>query len=167
MLLAIALFSIWLSVVATRANRQRRAVEQIRKVGGSVWYDYQIDDSGSGSEAMGPHLLPDAALPGPKWLRNLIGIDYFANAVGASMYDGNAYDEAGAVDNGSMAFDELPRLSAVFLTRKCINDDTMAHLRGLTELHYLLVTDSAITDAGWRSLEYLPHLKRAQSLGGL
>ena len=102
MLVAVALFGIWLGVIANRANRQRRAVQAITKAGGSVWYDYQAD--GSGSEAIEPDVRPDAPEPGPSWLRKLIGIDYFANVVGASMYDESAFDEAGATDNGSGAF---------------------------------------------------------------
>ena len=35
----------------------------------------------------------------------------------------------------------------------------MTHLRGLTDLRYLLVTDSTVNDGGWRTLEQLPRLE--------
>jgi hypothetical protein len=158
-LFAVALLGSLLSIVATRANRQRMAVETITKSGGSVWYDFQTDNSGNGSGTTGSAVYLDNPPPGPAWLRQLIGIDYFANVVGASIYDGSAYDETGALDNGSVALEELPRLRAVILSRKCITNDTMVRLRKLADLRYLTITDSSVTDAGWRSLEDLPHLK--------
>ena len=56
---------VWLGWLANRANNQRRTVQWATELGGYVSYDYQY------------HPEP----PGPEWLRNLIGIHYFANVV--------------------------------------------------------------------------------------
>ena len=48
MLAAVALTSLWLGVTSFRANKQKRAVELIKKAGGFVLYDYQVDDETGG-----------------------------------------------------------------------------------------------------------------------
>ncbi len=41
-------------------------------MGGSVEYDYEYDDGNK---------VPNAEPPGPQWLRNLLGLDYFDDVV--------------------------------------------------------------------------------------
>ena len=54
-----------------KARRQRDVVAWILQSGGRVAYDYEWDN--------GP--LRNSTLPGPKWLRELLGIDFFDKVV--------------------------------------------------------------------------------------
>jgi hypothetical protein len=145
-LIAVTLFCIWLGITANRANRQRRAVATIRKAGGEVWYDYECDDNGK--------LIPNASSPpGPNWLRNLIGIDYFATVV-----DIRIPNEKGANDDSFAAVAELSQLRRLGVEGKGVTDSMMAETRSLTQLHSLLVTNSSVTEGGWASLEHFSSL---------
>ena len=55
---------VWLAVTVNRARKQREAVAAIEAVGGMVLYEHQYDDSEP---------------PGPKWLRELVGDEYFVS----------------------------------------------------------------------------------------
>ena len=63
----------WLGVKMQQARKQREAVEAIEKLGGWVHYDYQVDQSGRWHFGAVP--------PGPAWLRNGLGEDFFSTVV--------------------------------------------------------------------------------------
>ncbi len=63
----------WFVSERIETERQRQAVSQID--GGSVVYDYERD-------ALGNEIIPRPKPPGPAWLRNLVGEDFFARVVG-------------------------------------------------------------------------------------
>jgi len=69
LLLAVTLFGVWLGIQVNRANRQKRAVAAIEAARGNLQYDFQRDKTGN--------QIPSAEPPGPKWLRMLIGDNYF------------------------------------------------------------------------------------------
>lgn len=146
MVLAVTLFCIWLGVTANRANRQRRAVETIKSHGGYVRYDYEADEHGG----IAAHAAPP---PGPDWLRNLIGLDYFATVVMVGVDSQN-----GSVDDSVAALTDLPDLRSLTLRGAGVTDSIMARVGSLTKLHVLQVQKSAITEAGWKPLEQLNHL---------
>ena len=75
---------LWLGWFVNRAQQQRRAVEWVRELGGSVHYDFETDEYFRVNE--------DAKPPGPNWLRSLIGINYFADVVKVNLYDTEASD---------------------------------------------------------------------------
>ena len=47
LMLLVTLLSIWLGLVTARARRQQAAVDAIRKLGGTVYYDYQLKKAGT------------------------------------------------------------------------------------------------------------------------
>ena len=63
----------WFAVRMKRARQQEEAVEEIKKLGGQVQYDYEVQKSGN--------RLPGGGPPGPAWLRNLLGEYFFAAVV--------------------------------------------------------------------------------------
>ena len=70
MLVVLTVFCVWLGWTVHRANEQKKAVEWVREMGGSVWCEnYKFDAHG--------HFIADAEPPGPKWLVQLLGADYF------------------------------------------------------------------------------------------
>ena len=55
----------WVSVKMQQARKQKEAVDEIKNLGGTVVYDYQVDAAGK--------LIKGAQPLSPKWLRNLLG----------------------------------------------------------------------------------------------
>ncbi len=111
-----------------RAKRQREAVAIVRKIGGKVEYEYQRDSAGN-------HVW-NAVPPGPAWLRNVLGIDFFCNA------------------------------TFVFLPNTLVTDSDLDCLRGLTSLENLQnleslqIGETQVTNAGIANLQNaLPKLK--------
>ena len=43
----LCVFCVWLGLVSERARKQREAVAAIEAMGGVVYYDYQVDSSGT------------------------------------------------------------------------------------------------------------------------
>ena len=145
-MLAVTLLCVWLGFISHRANKQRRTVETIKKAGGWVAYDYEADEAGW------PIKWPNSGgpPPGPEWLRNLIGIDYFADVAGVGIEGTN--EESNAVLT-------LPRLRGLDLVGPRIDDSVIARLKGTTELRYLSIRNTSVSDAGWEPLAHLHRLK--------
>jgi hypothetical protein len=161
MLVAVTLLCVWLGVIANRANQQRRAVERLTSHNGdgawwSLSYDYQTDEHGSTAL---PVNAPRPSPPGPKWLRELIGIDYFVTFVGADMYVKSAGDDSIA------ALEDFPQLCSLDVHGPGVTDSVFARLSKLTQLRYLCLYDNSITESGWESVGRFIHLKRLV-LGG-
>ncbi len=72
---AVALPCSWLAVEMNNAKRQREALEGIGKLDCSVAYDWQVVTFDLNNLIP---TLPDP--PGPEWLRNLLGLDFFSDA---------------------------------------------------------------------------------------
>lgn len=113
-LLLLTAISIWLGVRANAANAQRRAVEVISRAGGDVLMDWQMQPYGP----LGPDGTPDYykilrnpdAIPGPDWLRRLVGDDYFQQAVRLSIHPDKV------VARVADAIQSLPKLTSINLT---------------------------------------------------
>jgi len=75
LLVAMTIVAVLLAVWAEGARKQRAGVAWVLKQGGHISFDYQ------GPEADGTYRT-DAKPPGPKWLRDRLGIDYLATVTG-------------------------------------------------------------------------------------
>ena len=64
---------LWVGWISHRADQQRQVVEWVTELNGYVLYDYEMDENS--------RIAKDADPPGPDWLRDLIGVDYFANVL--------------------------------------------------------------------------------------
>lgn len=141
---------IWLGTAAQKAAQQRKAVEWITEKSGRAWYDFQIDN---------PRGLPvdlQAEPPGPDWLRDRIGLDYFANlrwvevdgasdvSLLATLHDLQELH----VDDSSVtditALKKLTNLRRLFLRHSPISDITP--LAGLNSLDHLSLNDTDVRD---------------------
>jgi hypothetical protein len=176
-----------LGVLVHRANRQRRAVEAIRALGGTVRYDYEV---GGLAEA-----------PLPDWLCRTVGLDFFCDVTRVDFFDptGLTRDEDllrqfKPISDSDLAhvaaFSELEELYCGSLYRSRysyggidsltgqplepdeaeafvalrgqffnVSDDGLAHLTALTNLRHLWLDDTRITDAGLRHLHGLIRLE--------
>jgi len=72
MLVLVAVLSVLLAWNMNQVRQQRKALARVRELGGAVVYDYQYH-----YVSTKPIIENDARPPGPRWLRDLIGDDYF------------------------------------------------------------------------------------------
>ena len=134
----------WLAVEMQRAKRQQEAVVVIRKAAGDVRYDDQ--------ECF------KAPPPGPAWLRNLMGDDFFVDVTWAGL--GRDFD-----DSGLETFEALPRLVGLFMADTKISDAGLVHSKGLTRLQQLHLQFTKIGDSGLTNVEGLSQLQVLVLLG--
>ena len=125
------------------ARIQRDAVATITSAGGSVTYDWEWRDRSAG-----------APWP-PRWLAELIGIDYFVHVIRVSV------SLAGKSDEVIVQVERLDRLQSLDLNYTSAGDVELAHLKRLTNLKWLDISSSPVTDAE------LLNLKGLTTLSGL
>jgi hypothetical protein len=161
----------WVSVKMQRARRQREAVDAIEKVGGAVFYDYEFDSAGVPTPGVEPS--------SPKWLRSVLGDDFFANVVSVVL-DSTEVTDAGlehlwgltqlhtlslhsthVTDAGLKHLKGLPQLRQLWLNNTQVTDVGLEYLTGLTQLQQLVLSDTQMTDAG---LEHLTGLTQLQNV---
>ena len=128
----------WLGIKMREAERQRRAVEAIRKAGGIVFYSYELESRRRRQTTAEP--------PGPSWLRELVGEDFFADV-------GHIYLNRPAVDDGMLVHLEgLRNLDSLDIGGTQVTDTGLGHLRGLTKLRWLGLSYTQATEEGIEEL---------------
>ncbi len=145
LLLVMLLASIGMSWFAAKlqpAREQREAAEAIEKLGGSVTYDWESDVSRSEP-------------PGPAWVRNLLGENFFGNVVGVSLENTHVTDAAIEHVKGFSQLQDLDLMDTP------VTDAGLEHLKALTQLRMLSLDETRVTDAG---LEHLKGLTQLQNL---
>jgi hypothetical protein len=140
----------WVAVRMKRAREEREAVEEIKRFGGYVRYDYEEKYSFESQHSKTP--LPVPGPPGPAWLRNLLGEDFFATVayVGFSTASNNASLEH---------LKGLTQLKKLDLQCSQITDAGLEHLTGLSRLETLDLYDTRITDTGLERLKGMANLQ--------
>jgi hypothetical protein len=154
------------------AQVQREAVATIRRGGGQVLYDWEFRDGR-------PIGKPEPWWP--RWLGDLIGVDYLGHPVFASLGDKATDSDLAtvgrlmrleslnlrAIDRSSSVTDDwlthlegLTELRSLSLSNTRVTDAGLAHVEGLTNLRQLFLIDTAVTDAGLRHLRPLRRLER-------
>jgi len=152
LLLLILVFGCWLGWYVHRVQVQRDAVAAIKKAGGSVAYDWQWGD-------YNPDIIDSNGKPrAPKWLARKVGVDYVANVVHVNLVPRRANDPNKANDETLAHLGRLSHLEHLILTDTAVTDAGLAHLKGLTNLNGLELWHTQIGDAG------LAHLKGLVSL---
>ena len=135
MMFAVLIVGGGLGWIARRARVQREAVAAILNVGGSVTYDWESNDSKP---------------RGPRWLRRMIGPDYFDTVVFVSA------DTIQADDVLMVQIGRLTDVRALYLQGVSVTDAGLAHLANLRDLRTMHLRSSRITGSGLRSLVDLP-----------
>lgn len=166
-----SLFAVWISVRAQRAHNERLVAHLASPYGSVIHYDYQ---SVSANPAQ-------STPPGPKWLRDAIGIEFFAEMTGLHIYDGKRMPEADrralvtaagklrhlnaftfyeadpvVVDAVS---EHLPKLQLLALTGEGVDDASLAKLQGMKELQTLRLSSTRVDGRGFVYLAELPNLR--------
>ena len=132
----------WLGLKVHRANEQRKAVAWVRKMRGKVLYDYKFHE--------GAYLEDGAEPPGPKWLVQLLGAEYFQEVTVVDL------DRTRVTDLKPLA--GLKNLERLSLSVTRVND--LTPLAGLNSLEELSLEYSQVSD-----LTPLAGLNRLEGLG--
>ncbi|HEV7221052.1 MAG TPA: hypothetical protein VGN42_00025 [Pirellulales bacterium] len=132
LLIFVALLCMFLGWQANQARRQRHVVAVIEKLGGSVEYDYQYP-AGPWRNVLDVDYTWDcdrsAKPPGPKWLRGLIGDEYFVRVVSANLFSAEVVS-----DDDLKAIGKLTSLRELILGYEGPTDEGIRNLLGLKEL---------------------------------
>jgi hypothetical protein len=140
LVVAVAVECSWVSVRMERARKQKEAVEAIRRLGGTTEYSYQRAAT------------PDAAPPGPSWLRRFLGDDFFADVAVVSL------DHTKVTDGGLESIGALPHLQQLYLYDTRITDAGVERIKRLTQLRRLWLGNTQVTDVGLKHLTGLTKL---------
>lgn len=145
----------WLAVEMKRARRQAETVEWVQKSGQQV--------------ALEP--------PGPEWLQDRLGVDFFSDVVWVSLYRTWIKDDrlenirhlttlrhldlrdTLVTDAGLQCLTELASLQELYLNDTLVTDAGLKQLKGLTQLQRLNLDRTRITDVGLERLEELTQLR--------
>jgi len=153
----VTVFCVWMGITAKRARDQKLAVQAVEALGGTVRFEHQDGFVNFEGGILSPH---GSDGPGPEWLRQLIGEEYFFCVDEVHFIRSNVDDASLAVIKGFpnfqlLAIDEFD--SFIFDSR--ISDAGLVHLNGLTNLEELHLRATQITDAGLEHLKGLTNLK--------
>jgi Leucine-rich repeat (LRR) protein len=138
------------------AQIQRDAVAAIVTAGGSVKYDWEWNNGDD---------IRDGKPWAPRWLVDLIGVDYFGHVTSVQRFTsgmhGGAQVGRKADESTVAAVARLTGLQELDLSGHA-DDAGMVHLKGLTQLTRLFLHGSQVSDAG---LEHLAGLTKISDLG--
>jgi hypothetical protein len=169
---------VWLDIQVSAARRQREAVTAIVKAGGTVNYDYEFVPSAIPADVQ-RRLVHGRVTPGPVWLRNQIGDDYFRTVVRVCFNHPKAtirkadLDElvklphvkdfvlegTGFHDEDLKALGELRQLEVLQLIDMRINGSILARLPNPERLKNLCLSKTNIDDAALRRVEEMTGLE--------
>ena len=144
LLIVVTLFAVacsWFAVKMGQAKRQREAVEVLSKSVDSIFYDYQCNSSGSLTAAA---VVGKASPPGPTWLRQWLGDDFFTNVVSLHLHR--------IADADLEYVRDFPKLKILGLHWNKITDNGLKHIKALDQLQALDLQSTEITDKGLESL---------------
>jgi hypothetical protein len=124
LMLLVLVLAVVLGLFVRRAQVQREAVAAIRQSGGTVYYDWQQTHGKPGQPVVDPMAEPIA----PKWLVELLGVDYFGDVMWAVPGKQGTDDTMAHVGR-------LPKLISVGISQSdAITEAGIAHLAGLSDL---------------------------------
>ncbi|MDA1051685.1 MAG: leucine-rich repeat domain-containing protein [Planctomycetota bacterium] len=122
-LVMLLLGCVWFGGEANRVNQQRQAVAWVLKMGGTVRYDYEVNEHGVE--------VPSAKATGPEWLR-----DYYHQVVHVYINDNPVCDLTPLAN--------LRSLQVLFLSQTEVHD--LKPLANLKSLHTLLFSGTSDGD---------------------
>src|SRR5262245_37829735 len=164
MLVLITALCIWLGVQVNVARRQREAVAAISRVGGTVYYDYQLVPVATGvtslfevaSQPSDDGLDLSRTPPGADWLRKCLGDDFFRTAV-VVWFPNNPNPNIAKGNLDQLA--RFPCLRSLQITDCNIRDADLSALAALMQLEVLRITDTRVNGSILASLPSPGRLK--------
>ncbi len=144
LLVLVAVVAVWLALTVHSARKQREAVAAIEALGGHVVYEHERIRRFPGLVQGSPQEPPG---PGPEWLRELVGEEYFVTVVGVFLH------ETQITDSGLEHLKGLTSLQELQLDSTKVTDTGLEHLKSLKSLHYLHLDSTNVTDEGVKKLQ--------------
>ncbi len=144
MLLLMTVFGVWFGIRMDRARRQERAVAALGERGG-VSYDSAFPNMHN------PKRFVKKAPYGPKWLRAIVGDDFFDRVRAVFLYESTT-------DFDLEKLKDLPDVESVIISSTQVTDAGVAQLRHLPDLKELILS-CQMTDAGLTHLQTLRELR--------
>jgi len=136
-----ATICIWTAWFANRVFEQRRAIQWVEQNGGYAGYDFELDKR----LVWFDHPKP----PGPRWIRELIGIDWFASITYVSLMHCEI--------NNISPLANLTNLVILDLNSTSVED--ISPIENMSSLKVLYLTNTRVSD-----LEPLTELRRLEVL---
>jgi len=140
-----------------RATVERRAVEEIERLGGRVIYDFELEvgDEDFANRAYNLYAQP----PGPAWLRRFLGNHFFARPVEVFL----SRRDSIVSDDDLMHLKSFTDLKSLGLEHTKISNKAIQFLseKHGQQLRELSIFDTAVDDG---ALPYLIKMKRLQYL---
>ena len=173
MLLLVVVIAVPLAWKVNRVRNQRAVVAELQKLNGIIYYDYQHSFNVGLSRSAAP--LP----PGPDWLRNFLGVDYFAEVVHVNVSGPQVTNDTLAqlsslphlqllgvnsdqiTDSGVAIIAKSKELFSFGVTSKSVTVASVDHLQGLPDLQFLRISGSQVNDS-W--IEHFTKLKSLHTL---
>jgi hypothetical protein len=118
----------------------RCAVAEAQRLGAKITYAHELDTS------------PPVEPPGPKWLRQFVGDDFFEEVCQIQIFNDQANDDTLAL------IAKLPRISSLIVRSNAITDKGLASLAGASGLEALELSSANITASGYANLKGLRKL---------
>jgi len=142
-------FFAWLGEKVYKAREQRAAVAWVEEKGGGVFYVYEFDAEGN--------LNMNAQPPGPEWLREWIGIEYFCD-----VYEVNYLVVSQSKPDRHLE-DVYPLVSLTHLRVLALSNSQVSNLsslESLTNLETLYLSGTLVTKEEVQKLQLaLPNCK--------
>lgn len=150
LLFVMAVVSVVLAVVVKRAHSQKEAVSWATRTGGYVFYNFEVDsqDRLIGHFDSNNQFITHATPPGPAWIRDWVGVDYFA-PITVVHVRGEAVDDLSPVTC-------LSNLQGINILKTNVSD--LSPLSTLANLRLVWIKDSPVQDL--KPLAQLPNLDR-------
>lgn len=163
LMLLVLIFGALLGWKVRRAAVQRRAVNEIRRVGGTVYYEHQVGADLQMLLGPGGGIL-DAHPWAPAWLQNAVGAEYFQEVVIVDFLPGDYRwrSKPEPDDETLAAIATLDRLKVLGVGNWMINDAGLARLAGMPRLKKLLLDCARITNSGLTTLATMPALEELE-----
>lgn len=159
LMLGIACLAVFLGWQVHKARQQREAVAAVRRHGGDVGYNHDFV-SGVWMDGKNPW--------GPKWLRRLIGDEYFQSVVYVRFSYSDSDEGAGSesCDDVLKLLSSQDQIRCVFMFTNDFTSDSLANLKGLANLESLyLMGGTELPDLGLESIRGLRNLKYLEIVG--
>jgi len=147
LVLIVAIPCSWFACRMAKAKRQKEAVRMITAATGEIIYDYQF-----GPDGISPL---DVNVPGPQWLRNLVGLDFFADVTYVAFTGGGEFSDLSVNYLAQLEDLEILALRGMEVTNTQLEDI----VRTQTKLESLYLGYTHVTDHGLKYLERLPRLE--------
>lgn len=133
----------WFGVKIQQAQKQKHSVDAVRKLGGMVSYDYELDRGDGEIEERKP--------PWAAWLRN----DFFGTVRYISISNSKISDADLA------CLKDLKQIYILDLSDTNVQGGGLEHLKDLSQIECINLSRSAFTGVG---IEYLKDMKHLKSL---